>query len=253
MPSVLRFLAIETSTDTLSVALGEGRPGAPVWVHEGPGGATASTTLLPQVQALLDEAGWHLSDLDAIAFGRGPGSFTGLRTACAVAQGLAYGTRSQRFPVGLPVLPIDTLRALAEQARADHEADGRRAPAHIVSLLDARMDEMYVAAYASGPQGLAEVAAPILCAPGELTEWLGLQGLGEGSHTLLAGNVWMVYASLLDGAPGERRHALPTAPALLRLAAAALAAGQAVPARDALPLYVRDKVARTTAEREGSA
>ena len=158
-----------------------------------------------------------------------------------------------RVPDGLPVLPIDTLQALAEQARADHLANGRAAPRHIVSLLDARMDELYVAAYASGEQGLIEIAAPILCAPGDHTPWLAQQALGEGSQTLLAGNAWAVYAEALARAPGERRHALPSAQALLRLAPSALAGGQAVPARDALPLYVRDKVARTTAEREGTA
>src|SRR5690606_35403845 len=109
MPESPRFLAIETSTDTLSLAVGEARADAPLQRFSGAGGAQASTTLLPQVQALLAAAGWRLADLDAIAFGRGPGSFTGLRTACAVAQGLAYGTRSERHPHGLPVLPVDSL------------------------------------------------------------------------------------------------------------------------------------------------
>ncbi|MBX3609468.1 MAG: tRNA (adenosine(37)-N6)-threonylcarbamoyltransferase complex dimerization subunit type 1 TsaB [Hydrogenophaga sp.] len=243
-----RLLAIDSSTDTLSLALAEGTRA--VQHHTGPGGAQASHSLLPQAQALLDAAGWGLSDLDAIVFGRGPGSFTGLRTACAVAQGLAYGTRSARHPEGLPVLPVDTLLALAEQARADHAAEGSVLPRHIVALLDARMDELYLAVYACGPQGvLSETVSPRLIAPADLAPWLLSQGLGE--HTLLAGNAFAPYADALAAAPGQRRNALPTAQALLRLAPAMLANGMAVAAREALPLYVRDKVARTTAEREG--
>jgi len=84
-----RVLALDTSTERLSIALGE--PGVPgsLWTHEGPGGAQASATLLPAIMDLLGQAGWRLDQLDAIAFGCGPGSFTGLRTACAVVQGLA--------------------------------------------------------------------------------------------------------------------------------------------------------------------
>jgi tRNA threonylcarbamoyladenosine biosynthesis protein TsaB len=251
-PACPRVLAIETSTDTLSLALGETRVGGALHRYSGAGGAQASTTLLPQVQALLGAAGWRLGDLDAIAFGRGPGSFTGLRTACAVAQGLAYGTRSARHPLGLPLLPVDTLLALAEQAGTDHAADGHAAPRHTVALLDARMDELYVAAYAHTPRGLVEVAPARLCAPAALAGWLADQGL-DGPDTLLAGNAFGVYGDALGPLNGQRRSALPTAEALLRLAPGLLAAGRTVAARDALPLYVRDKVARTTAEREGSA
>lgn len=247
MPDQPRFLAIETSTDTLSLALGEGGRRAPVQRYRGPGGAQASITLLPQVQALLGAAGWQLADLDAIAFGRGPGSFTGLRTACAVAQGLAYGTRSTRHPQGLPVLPVDTLLALAEDARAGLAAEGAPAPRHIAALLDARMDELYVALYDLTPQGLRERTPPRLCAPTDLAGWLAAHDLG--GDTLLAGNAFGVYPTL-SALPHARRNALPTADALLRLAPELLDAGHAVAARDALPLYVRDKVARTTAERE---
>lgn len=251
MPAAARFLAIETSTDTLSVALGDGTPGAAVHAYRGPGAAQASHTLLPAVQRLLQEGGMALEALDAIAFGRGPGSFTGVRTACAVAQGLAYGTRSARHPHGLPVLPVDTLLALAEQARAEHAADGLAEPSHIVALLDARMDEIYLASYAVASGSLRETTPPRLCAPSALAGWLQAQGLVN--NTLLAGNALVSYAAWLGDLPGkpmQRPHALPTADALLRLAPALLAAGHAVAARDALPLYVRDKVARTTAERE---
>jgi tRNA threonylcarbamoyladenosine biosynthesis protein TsaB len=246
----LRLLALETSTDTLSLALGTGVPGGPVWQHTGPGGAQASATLLPLLQDLLTQAGWTLQSLDAVVFGRGPGSFTGLRTACAVAQGLAYGAQTPARPGGVPVLAVDTLRALAEEARAAAEAE----PGVIVALLDARMDELYVAPYASGPQGLRELAPPRLCAPQHLGAYLASclpadAGLAQG-RCLLAGNVFESYGERLADVPGTRIHALPTAAALLRLAPGLLADGAAVAAQDALPLYVRDKVAQTTAERE---
>ncbi len=249
MPSAPRLLALETSTDTLSVALGDGTPGGALWQHSGPGGAMASTTLLPLVQQLLDASGWTLDSLDAVVFGRGPGSFTGLRTACAVAQGLAYGARSHTHPDGLPVLPVDTLLALAEEARFEQQKAGRPEPATIAALLDARMAEMYVATYACTPAGLAPLAPPRLCAPQDLGAYLH-EHTPSGQPVLLAGNVFDTYAPALTDVPGERLHALPTAAALLRLAPSLLAAGAAVPARDALPLYVRDKVAQTTDERE---
>ncbi len=126
----LNLLALDTSTDQLSVAVQ--RADGQRFAHTGAGGAQASATLIPAVQALLAQAGLSLSDLRAIAFGRGPGSFTGLRTACSVAQGLAWGA-------GVPVLPIDTLLAVAEAARSAHGAT------HVLALLDARMNEVYAA------------------------------------------------------------------------------------------------------------
>lgn len=252
--AALRLLALETSTDTLSVALGSGAPGAPLWQHTGPGGAQASATLLPLVQTLLTQAGWTLHSLDAVVFGRGPGSFTGLRTACAVAQGLAYGAQSPSQPGGLPVLAVDTLLALAETARQTWAQTREPVPCVIVALLDARMDELYVAPYAHTAQGLSPLAPPRLCAPQDLGAYLAQclpadAGLAEG-RCLLAGNVFAAYAERLAHVPGQRLQALPGASALLQLAPGLLAGGAAVAARDALPLYVRDKVAQTTAERD---
>ncbi len=246
MPGNLRLLAIETSTDTLSVALGSGAADGALWQHSGPGGAQASATLLPLVRDLLNQAGWPLATLDAVVFGRGPGSFTGLRTACAVAQGLAYGAR----PEGIPVLPVDTLLALAEEARHALEQRGEPAPSAIVALLDARMGELYVAPYACEAGGLRTLAPPRLCAPADLAAYLD-QVLPHGAEPLLAGNALRAYPDLLAPVRGTHASALPTAAALLRLAPRLLAEGGAMAARDALPLYVRDKVARTTAEREG--
>lgn len=233
----MNLLAFDTSTDTLSVAV---QHDAGLWQHSGPGGAQASATLIPTVRTLLAQAGLSFDTLDAIAFGRGPGSFTGLRTACAVAQGLALGARQGR---GVPVLPIDTLLAVAEEARHLHGCT------QLVAALDARMDEVYVAHYRwnGGSAGQWECTLPAhLSAP---------EAMQVPPGWALAGNAGAVYGARLAAdthpagvaAPGFA--ALPTATALLRLAPALLAAGQAVPARAALPLYIRDKVAQTTAER----
>src|SRR6218665_1546058 len=130
-PGPMNLLAFDTSTDTLSIAV---QQGADVWQPPGPGGARASVLLIPQVLRLMAQAGLSFDRLDALVFGRGPGSFTGLRTACDVAQGLAYGARGG---LGLPVLPVDTLLAVAEEARQ------RYGCTRVVAVLDARMDEVY--------------------------------------------------------------------------------------------------------------
>ncbi len=239
MPAPLKLLAFDTSTDRLSIALTDGTR---VWAHSGPGGAQASTSLIPAILALLGEAGLSLDVLDAIVFGRGPGSFTGLRTACAVAQGLAFGARQG---AGVPVLPVDTLMAVAEEARwLAGTADAAPGPWRVTALLDARMDEMYVQTFefhgdGCRPLGICELVRPEALQP-------------DPASDCFAGNVFTVYAARLpDALPVARqREALPTATALLRLAPALIAAGQCVDAALALPLYVRDKVALTTEERE---
>ena len=232
-----RFLAFDTSTDVMSVALTDGMR---VWQHSGPGGAKASTTLIPAVMALLAEAGLSLGELDAIAFGQGPGSFTGLRTACAVAQGLAFGAGLGR---GVPVLPIPTLWALADQARFQLAAQGVAAP-RITALLDARMDEMYVQC--------VDALSDADTAPGQPggVQMIRPENLVVGTDDVLAGNVFSVYAQRLPDLTALRCvDALPTATAMLRLAPALAARGHCVPAEQALPLYVRNKVAQTTLER----
>jgi tRNA threonylcarbamoyladenosine biosynthesis protein TsaB len=237
MPQNGSFLAFDTSTDVMSIALTDGaHPAARIWQHTGPGGAKASTTLIPAILALLAEAGMALGDLQAIAFGRGPGSFTGLRTACAVAQGLAFGANGG---MGMAVLPIDTLMAVAEEARLHKQAS------HITALLDARMDEMYVQRYACQ----SGVLTPL--GPCQLIRPEDLQGDNSGAGTLYAGNVFGVYAARLP-ADLNSVTCLPTATAMLRLAPQLAASGRCVPADQALPLYVRDKVAQTTAEREAA-
>jgi tRNA threonylcarbamoyladenosine biosynthesis protein TsaB len=193
-----------------------------------------------------------LQELDAIVFGRGPGSFTGLRTACAVAQGLAYGAQAGGRSGGVPVLPVDTLLAVADEALQQRLNQGLAAPAVVVALLDARMDEMYVALYAvdASNVALSPLMSPRLCAPPDLGAYLAQQVPPDAAGYLLAGNVFETYGAQISDLPGARQTALPTAEALLRLAPRLLAAGLAVAAQDALPRYVRDKVAQTTAERE---
>jgi tRNA threonylcarbamoyladenosine biosynthesis protein TsaB len=221
----LKLLAFDTSTETLSIAV-QGQGTVAPLVHQGAGGAQASASLIPAIHALLAQAGLRLDELDAIVFGRGPGSFTGLRTACSVAQGLAFGA-------AVPVLPVDTLLAVAEEARAvgGHE--------RVVAVLDARMDEVYSAAYRYG-QGRWQQEGNIRVGRPEIV------AVPDG--WALAGNAFAAYPGRLPG-NGPCIEALPAATALLRLAPALLAAGLAVPAARALPLYIRDKVAQTTEER----
>ena len=222
----MNLLAFDTSTDTLFIAL---QRGTALWQHQAAGGANSSATLLPSIQQGLQALGLQFTDLDAIVFGRGPGSFTGLRTACAIAQGLALGA-------GKPLLPVDTLLAVAEEAREQHGLTD------VMAVLDARMSEVYHAGYRWAAGLWPATPALGLCAPEALQVPEGLS---------VVGNAQAAYAERL--APqAAHRVALPTATALLRLAPRLMADGHLVDASYALPLYIRDKVALTTAEREAA-
>ncbi len=227
----MNLLAFDSSTETLSVALTRPLAGsARLWAWRGIGGAQASTTLLPQILAMLGEAKLQLRQLDAIAFGQGPGSFTGLRTACAVAQGLGFGA-------GVSVLPVDNLLAVAEEARFQQAADDDAFD--VQALLDARMDEVYAARYCWTTGHWRCDSPHQLLAPQHVA-----------AAPLRAGNVFAAYGDRLPGAGHTTCiEALPSATAMLRLAPALLAAGLAVSPEQAWPLYIRDKVAQTTAER----
>lgn len=232
-PGRQRWLALDSSTAALSIALGAAGASTPLAYHRAEGGSQASARLLPVILDALRQVGWALAELDGIAFGCGPGSFTGLRTACAVVQGLAAGAR----PGGVPVLPLRTLLAVAEAARHAHAPDA--AQLQVWAALDARMDEVYVAHYEwRAGHGWQELVAPHLSAPEALTD------PGDAA-TLCAGNVGGVYGARL---PAAWRGALacdtvPDAAALLRLATHGIERGWYVPAAAAQPLYVRDKVA----------
>jgi tRNA threonylcarbamoyladenosine biosynthesis protein TsaB len=230
----MNLLAFDTSTDTMSIAVRRGA-GARVWHRSGAGGAQASTHLIPAIQQLMAEAALRFEQLDAIAFGRGPGSFTGLRTACSVAQGLAFGA-------GVPVLPVDSLLAVAEEARFQQKAAGNHL--QVLALLDARMDEVYAGHYEFARGQWLQHGGYSLVRPENLKGVMSLP-----PDFLMAGNAFAVYADRLPSPVLPPLQALPTATAMLRLAPQLLAAGQAVPADQALPTYIRDKVAKTTQER----
>jgi tRNA threonylcarbamoyladenosine biosynthesis protein TsaB len=223
------LIAFDTSTERMTVAL---QSGGRVLARDGDGGAQASAALLPAIFGVLAEAGLVLADLDAIAFGRGPGAFTGLRTACAVAQGLAFGA-------GKRVLPIDTLLAVAEDAR--HGAMNAR----VWALLDARMDQIYAAEYAYADGRWTMRSAPFV------TDCDALAALWRAAPPeRVAGNAIGVFgARLQTGDAVLVPEAAPSALALLRLAEIAWTDGAAADPALALPLYVRDKVAETEAER----
>ena len=220
------ILAIETSSELASAALSyKGQ----VISRETSGVHTHSQTVLPMVQELLAQAGMPLSQCDAIAFGAGPGSFTGVRTACGVAQGLAFG-------LDLPVIPIVTLQAMAHACREACGVDD------VLVLLDARMDEVYWAQYRYR-DGWQTVIEPTLSASSAVS--------ASGSVTA-CGNGLIAYASAFDSMPFARnaqRDVMPHAAQVVQLAQVELAAGRVVSARDAQPMYLRNKVAFTTAER----
>src|SRR5437763_5912333 len=140
------LIAFDTATERMTIAL---QSGDRVLAHDGAGGARASTRLLPASFGLLAEAKLALADRDAIAFGRGPGAFTGLRSSCSVAQGLAFGA-------GKLVVPIDSLLALAEDARAG------ATELSVWALIDARMDQIYAAHYEYGGERWSTRTAPFL-------------------------------------------------------------------------------------------
>lgn len=231
----MNLLAIETSTDTMSLGL---QCGAQVFLHTSAGGALASSTLIPAIESLLAQAHLQYAQLDAIVFGRGPGAFTGLRTACSVVQGLAYGADR-------PVLPVDTLLAVAQEALLQSVALGH-APTRILAALDARMGEVYAENYEFDSFLRSVDQGYLLKTPEKLLDHLAL------APTLLAGNLRPRLDAQLPQAVRDLPYmpCLPTARALLHLAPALIAAGGLRPAHEALPLYIRDKVALTTAERE---
>lgn len=218
-------LALDTSTESCSVALlldGEVRLRSEITER------SHAELVLPMVDALLTEAGLALEDLDGIAFGRGPGAFTGLRIAAGVVQGLAFGA-------GLEVAPVSSLAAVAVQVEA--------APGEVVLVCnDARMGEVYWGVFRRDADGLVSALTPeSVSAPDSVGE-----GAPRAAHA--AGNALARYPALAArlAVQGLRLHEglLPRADAIAVLGARVLAAGQGLPADQALPVYVRDDVAR---------
>lgn len=215
----MRFCAFETATDWCSVALwldGEIRS----LERRAPNGH--AELALPMLERLLAGAGCNAGDVQAVAFGAGPGAFTGLRIACGLAQGIAFAR-------GLPVVGISSLEAMAEESGA-----GR-----VVACLDARMGEVYHAALEKDGDRWREVTPARCSRPAAFTVPAGEGWIGCGNGFEAYGPMGM--ARVLPGV-----H--PTAEAVARLAAPRLAAGEGVDAALAAPNYVRDKVAFTQAE-----
>lgn len=241
------ILAIESSTDLASVALHLGVPdgagtkaASQVLMRQAGGVQSHSQNLLPMVQALLAEAGIGLGQCNAIAFGAGPGSFTGVRTACGIAQGLAFGS-------GLPVIAVDTLVATAQCGR---DATGA---SDVLVVLDARMGQVYWGQYrwlpAAAPDGHWQtITAARLDDPAAVTP------LG---NVLACGNGIVAYADILVPMMATARVPLlpradlmPHAVQVSILAQFLFAAGKVVNAREAQPVYLRNDVALTTLERQ---
>jgi tRNA threonylcarbamoyladenosine biosynthesis protein TsaB len=221
----LKILALDTSTEYCSAALwidGEVRQRLE---HAG---QRHSQLLLPMVESLLGELGCALRDLDAIAAAVGPGSFTGLRIATAVAQGLAFGAE-------LPVIPVGTLEALALGCEAEL----------VATAIDARMGELYFAAFRCGPVATRCLIEPALAAPESVPE------LPAGNWTGCGNGFDRFGARIALRLPHVRvrpeQH--PQARHVAVLAAARFAAGERHAPEALVPLYVRDKVALTMAER----
>jgi tRNA threonylcarbamoyladenosine biosynthesis protein TsaB len=230
----MRVLALDTSTEGCSVALltEHGIAGR----FEDVGRAHAER-ILGMIDAVLNDGGLRLSALDGIAAGVGPGSFTGVRISVAVAQGLAFGA-------GVPVVPVTTLEALALKAIVNGAE-------RVIACLDARMGEVYWGCFSADPAGLPAASSPLRVGPAANIAWPGADlyhGIGRG---------FAAYPQL-TALPGLARdsldsRALPDAREMARLGAARLAAGLGIDQADLMPMYVRDKVALTEAERAAAA
>jgi tRNA threonylcarbamoyladenosine biosynthesis protein TsaB len=221
----MRLLALDTSTEACSVAVLDGDTLRMRFEVLERGHAER---VLPMVDELLEDAGLALADLDGIAFGRGPGSFTGLRIAAGVTQGLALGA-------GLPVAPVSSLAAVAAQVPG---ATGEV----VLACNDARMGEVYWAVF--------RVEADATLSPLSAEHVSGPENVGRDAPSAMhaAGNAIAAYADLANrlAAAGVLVHpgVYPRADAVARIGAALLAAGGGVPAEEAQPVYVRDDVAR---------
>lgn len=222
----MNLLAVETSTELCSVALLKDDA---LFVEEELAVNRHSELLAPMVRRVLARARLAVGAMDAFAFGQGPGSFTGIRIACGLVQGLAFAAER-------PVVPVPSLLALAEQSRESR----------VAAALDARMGEAYFAAYVRQGEDWNEVVEPRLVDPANLPSlpargWTAT-GSGFDRHAWLRDALREPIALRIEGD-------VPRAGSVARLAVRRLARGGAVPAERAAPLYLRDKVALTVEER----
>jgi tRNA threonylcarbamoyladenosine biosynthesis protein TsaB len=234
----VRILAIETSAERCSVALA--RAGAVARRHQTAGQRVAERAL-SMIADLLAEQSVGLNQIDAFAFGSGPGAFTGLRVACALVQGLA-------FACDRPVVPVGSLRALAfgaAEAVRHQRPVAAATPMRVMAATDARMGQIYWAVY-EGEPAARQLAAPQLAQPAQLAELLT-----QWQPQVIAGDALHAFETAWPSS--HRATRLPDLAAdasmIAELARIDLAAGRAVAARDAAPEYVRNQVALTLAQR----
>ena len=232
----MKLLAIDTATEALSVALwhdGE------VSSHFEVIGRGHAERVLPLVDRMLASAGWSLGSLDAIAFGRGPGAFTGVRIAVSTVQGLAFGS-------GLPVVPVSDLAALGRRLLG-HVADGGVDCA--LACLDARMGELYAAVVVRGAGGGVELLMERLVRPGDLDAGV----LPDAGRVVAGGHGFSAHPELAAQFAGRimavHADCLPHAEDIARLAALEVAAGRVQDAAHAAPVYLRDDVATKSGPR----
>ena len=221
----LKILAVDTATEACSAALLVGDKLFSRW-EEAPRDHTRK--ILPMVQAVLEDAGISLSDLDAIAFGRGPGAFTGVRSGISVAQGLAFGA-------GGPRIGSSTLAAMAQGA---YRLDGAE---QVLTAIDARMNEVYFGRYELIDGRMQLVGDEVVSEPAALVD---VRGKLAGPVTCV-GTGFETYGETLSGLADELAESqvrFPAAEDMLPLARAAWLAGEAVPVEQATPVYLRDKV-----------
>lgn len=216
------LLALDTATEACSVAL---LHRGSVLSHYEVIPRLHAQRLLPMIQGLLDEAGIALSALDAIAFGRGPGAFTGVRIAIGVVQGLA-------FALERPVLPISNLAVLAQRAHREQGAS------QVAAAIDARMDEVYWGCYRLEGGEMRLAGAEAVLPP----EQVGLPRATEADW-FGAGTGWSYAARMPVSVAAQDAGLLPHALDLLTLSGFAWQRGEGVPAEQAQPVYLRDKVA----------
>lgn len=227
----MNILAIETATEACSVALLHGDT---LLDRSELAPRRHAELVLPMAEDLLAEAGVTRKQLDAVAVGQGPGAFTGVRLAISVAQGLALA-------LDIPVVPVSSLAALAIQAPRNGAA--------ILATIDARRGEIYAGAFRHGADGLVEpLGLEHVLAASDLI-------LPEADAWNVLGTGWGAYGEAIRGrlpsaprwADGER---YPQACDVARLAAPLFAAGEGVPPEQALPVYLREKVALTLEEQQ---
>lgn len=224
---MMRILSLETSTEYCSIALWQDGDIIDRCEHVG---QRHSELIMEIMSDLLEEAGVTLSQLNGIAYGAGPGSFTGVRIACGITQGLALG-------VNLPVVGVCTLQALAQAAGFDK----------VIAALDARMGEIYHAAYEKRSGVWVMVCEPNLCMPHQAPCISDNGWFGAGSGFAMHGEVLEHrYAGQIIA---SNPQAIPQAGAIAELAVPFFAAGQGMDASHATPVYLRDKVALKTSER----